>query len=168
MFNFNLEILFKLDEYIEKTKYKICYSKNNLIKQGNFKYKNEELLKLLKTTEIGIKILNFKVIKLFKIFIEKNWKSTIKKNFEIDEEKLEKIETTEKNENENYMNKYNKIVKEITEYEEISNNNEGINKDFEGINKDSYFRQILPINLFRTEEKKLKKIFEIAKMKKKI
>ena len=42
-FNYNLEKLFKLDEYIEKKKHKNCYSKNNLLKTTeNFKnrYKN--------------------------------------------------------------------------------------------------------------------------------
>ena len=69
-----------------------------------------------------------------------------KKNFEIDEEKLKKIEIIEKNENENYMKKYNKIVKEITEYEGINNNNEGISNNLD-------FQKILPINLFRSKKK---------------
>ena len=40
---------------------------------------------------MGIKILNFKVIELFEIFLKEDWESLISKNFQIDEKELKKI-----------------------------------------------------------------------------
>ncbi len=128
IFNSNLEILFKNDFDCEERKHKINCSKNILINNTkNFKYKNEEFLKQLKTKEMGIKILNFKVIELFKIFLKKDWKILISKNFQIDEKELEKIKK-KIDKDKNYMKKYEKICEEIANQRFFNNINEGNNK----------------------------------------
>ena len=97
IFNSNLEILFQIDFYCEERKHKNYCTKNIQINNTkNFKYKNEDFLKQLKTKEMGIKILNFKVIELFEIFLKEDWESLISKNFQIDEKELKKIKKNKK------------------------------------------------------------------------
>ena len=97
IFNSNLEILFQIDFCCEERKYKNYCTKNIQINNTkNFKYKNEDFLKQLKTKEMGIKILNFKVIELFEIFLKEDWESLISKNFQIDEKELKKIKKNKK------------------------------------------------------------------------
>ena len=153
IFNSNLEILFQTDINCEERKHIKYCTKNILINNTkNFKYKNEEFLKQLKTKEMGIKILNFKVIELFEIFLKEDRESLISKNFQIDEKELKKIEIHKNiDENEKYKEKYEKIVEKIANQSFFKNINKGNNKNIE-------FHQMIP--------KTLTKLFVTKKMKK--
>jgi hypothetical protein len=153
IFNSNLEKLFQIDFNYKERKHKnYCIKNNQINNTKNFKYENEEFLKQLKTKEMGIKILNFKIIELFKIYIKKDWVSLISKNFQIDEKELKKIEIHKNiDENEKYKEKYEKIVEKIANQSFFKNINKGNNKNIE-------FHQMIP--------KTLTKLFVTKKMKK--
>lgn len=120
LFNSKLENLFEIYFEEEKRKYlENCIKNNQRIDLKNYKCKNEDFLKILKTKEKGIRILNYKVIELFNIYLKEDWESIISNIFQIDKKELKKIkdilETKTKDESENYMKKYKEIEQEIAE-----------------------------------------------------